>query len=189
LSWSEDVILIFRVDTARTWRGVTLRVKNRSKNRELWVLLFLLAILSLCLFLMPAFVIRPFRHQSEKALELAIAVKRIAPALTVAALVGVLALSARLWRRSSRVSRTGIVMALALSTVSAVMVRQNYFEWMFHPITAAGFVSAGDARLGDKEMVMAVRIGREARAYPIVQMAYHHILNDTVEEVPIAVTY
>jgi hypothetical protein len=38
-------------------------------------------------------------------------------------------------------------------------------------------------------MVMAVRIGREARAYPIVQMAYHHILNDTVGEVPIAVTY
>jgi hypothetical protein len=38
-------------------------------------------------------------------------------------------------------------------------------------------------------MVMTVRIGREARAYPIVQMAYHHILNDTVGEVPIAVTY
>jgi uncharacterized protein DUF3179 len=38
-------------------------------------------------------------------------------------------------------------------------------------------------------MVMAVRIRREERAYPIVQMAYHHILNDTVGEVPIVVTY
>ena len=60
---------------------------------------------------------------------------------------------------------------------------------MFHPIAAAGFVSASDARLSDKEMVMAVRIGPEARAYPIVQMAYHHILNDTVAGVPIVVTY
>jgi O-antigen ligase len=170
------------------------RVMNRLQNRRLdnhrlWLLLGLLATFSLSLFLIPAFVIRPFRHQSERALDLAIAVKRIAPPLTLAALVGVLALSVRLWRRSSRVLRTGIVIALVLSVASAVMVRQNYFEWMFHPIAAAGFISAGDARLGDKEMVMAVRIGREARAYPIVQMAYHHILNDTVGEVPIAVTY
>ena len=162
---------------------------NRSENRGLWLLLGLLAMFCLSLFLIPAFIIRPFRHQSEKALELAIAVNRIAPALTVAALVGVLALSVRLWRRSSRASRTGIVMAVVLSAGSAVMVRQNYFEWMFHPIGAAGFISAGDAHLGDKEMVMAVRIGRETRAYPIVQMAYHHILNDTVAGVPIAVTY
>ena len=166
------------------------QMMDRSeKNRGLWLLLGLLAMFSLTLFLIPAFVIRPFRHQSERALELAIAVKRVAPALTVAALLGVLALGLRLWRRSSSVSRTGIVMALVLSVASAVMVRQNYFEWMFHPIAVAGFVSAGDARLGDKEMVTAVRIGRETRAYPIVQMAYHHILNDTVAEVPIVVTY
>jgi hypothetical protein len=164
-------------------------VMNRSENRGLWLLMGLLAMFSLSLFLLPAFVIRPFRHQSERALDLAIAVKRIAPALTVAALVGVLTLSVRLWRRSSRVLRAGIVMALVLGVASAVMVRQNYFEWMFHPIAAAGFVSAGDAHLSDKGMVMVVRIGRETRAYPIVQMAYHHILNDTVAGVPIAVTY
>jgi hypothetical protein len=167
---------------------------NRSENpdlarRGLWLLLFLLAMLSLCLFLIPAFVIRPFRHQSETALGLAIAVKRIAPTLTIATLAGVLALSVQLWRSSSRLLRTGIVTALVLSAASAVMVRQNYFEWMIHPIKAAGFVQVGEARLGDKEMVMAVRIGQEARAYPIVQMAYHHILNDTVAEVPIVVTY
>jgi len=152
-------------------------------------MLGLLAMFSLSLLLIPAFTIRPFHHQSERALWLAIAVKQVAPALTVAVLVGVLALSVLLWRKSSRLSRMGIVTALVLSVASAVMVRQNYFEWMFHPIAAAGFVSAGDAHLGDKEMVMTVRIGRETRAYPIVQMAYHHILNDTVAEVPIVVTY
>jgi hypothetical protein len=164
--------------------------ETKSRGRELLVgLLALLALLSLGLFLIPAFVIRPFRHQSESALSLAIAVKRVAPALSVAALVAVLALCARLWSASSKLMRSGIVTALLLSTASAVMVRQNYFEWMFNPITAAGFIPPTDAHLGDKEMVMAVRIGSEARAYPIVQMAYHHILNDTVANEPIVVTY
>lgn len=157
----------------------------------MWLLglLGLLALFSLSLFLIPAYVIRPFTHQSEEGLRLAIAVKRIAPVLTVAAVVGVLALGARLWRSSSKLLRTGMVAAVMLSAASAVMVRQNYFEWMFNPIRAAGFVPAGDTRLSDKEMVMAVLIGQEARAYPILQMAYHHVLNDTVADVPIVVTY
>ncbi len=162
---------------------------KQAENRWLWLLLGLLALFSLSLFFIPAVVIRPFHHQSEKALRLAIAVKRIAPAFTVAALVAALALGWHLWRGSSKLWRAGIVAALVLSAVSAVMVRQNYFEWMFNPIKAAGFVSPGDAHLGDKEMVMVVQIGEESRAYPIVQMAYHHILNDTVAGVPIAVTY
>ena len=164
-------------------------VMNRSQDSGLRLLLGALAIFSLSLFLFPAFIIRPFRHQSVGSLNLAIAVKRVAPAFTVLAMVGVLALAWRLWQRSSRVLRTGIVMALLLSVTSAVMVRQNYFEWMFHPIAAAGFISAGDSHLSDKEMVMAVQIGPESRAYPIVQMAYHHILNDTVADEPIVVTY
>jgi hypothetical protein len=155
-SWTEDAILIF-IELI----GAKLLMMNRSENpglanRGLLLLVFLLAILSLCLFLIPAFVIRPFRHQSQNALGLAIAVKRIAPALTVVALTGVVALGWQLWRSSSRLCQTGIVIALALSAASAVMVRQNYFEWMFHPIKTAGFVPAGDIHLGDKEMVMAV---------------------------------
>src|SRR5258708_37729593 len=169
---------------------MVIRSENRvDANRGLWLMFLSLAILYLSLFLIPAFVIRPLRHQSENALELAIAVKRIAPALTIAASAAVLALGGQLWRSSSRVLRTGIVIALALSAASAVMVRQNYFEWMFRPIKAAGFVLPGDVSPGGKEMVVAVRIGRGSAAVPIVQMAYHHILNDTVAEVPIVVTY
>jgi Protein of unknown function (DUF3179) len=162
---------------------------TKSENRWLWLLLGMLAIFSLSLFLVPAFVIRPFRYQSAAALRLAIAVKRIAPILAVAALIPMLALGGRLWRNSSRWSRSGIVIVLVFGAASAVMVRQNYFEWMFHPITAAGFVRAPDAQLSDNEMVMVVAIGQEARAYPIVQMAYHHVLNDTVAGVPLVVTY
>jgi hypothetical protein len=168
---------------------------DRAVNRRLWFLLGMLAGFSLSLFLIPGFIIRPFTHQSEWGLRLALAVKGIAPALTLSALLVMLAVSWSLWRSSSPsklkliLSRTCIVALLALSVVSAVMVRQNYFEWMFNPIRAAGFVSPGDAKLDNKEMVMVVRIGQETRAYPILQMAYHHILNDTVADVPIVVTY
>jgi Protein of unknown function (DUF3179) len=159
------------------------------ENRVLGLSLALSTVASLCLFLIPAFVIRPFRYQSPSALSLAIAVKWIAPMLTVVLCLAVLVLAMRLWRRSSWAARTLTVVALLVSVASAVMVRQNYFEWMFQPIAAPGFVRAGDARLADKEMVMAVKIGPDARAYPIVQMAYHHILNDTVGTEPIVVTY
>jgi len=69
------------------------------------------------------------------------------------------------------------------------MARQNYFEWMFHPIAGPQFVAQSESKLDAKEMILAVRLGNNARAYPISQMAYHHILNDVVAGVPIAVTY
>jgi hypothetical protein len=160
-----------------------------KKYRLLELTAILIAFVSLCLFLIPAFVIRPFRYQSPRALSLAIAVKRIAPVLSLLLCVFLLALVAFLWKRSSWAGRTLAMAALLLTVASTVMVRQNYFEWMFHPIAAAGFLSSGDTHLSGKEMVMAVRIGPDARAYPIVQMAYHHILNDTVGTEPIVVTY
>jgi Protein of unknown function (DUF3179) len=162
-----------------------------SKGRKYvhWLPIVALTIVGLGLFLIPALIIRPFQHQSSAALSLAISVKWIAPLLTLVTLGGVLVLGTRLWRGSSWAVRTGLALAILLSTAAAVMVRLNYFEWMFRPIPAAGFLAATEAGLSDAEMVMTVRLGPEARAYPIRQMAYHHILNDTVGGVPIVVTY
>jgi hypothetical protein len=162
---------------------------SEVRNRVLATLTALLTIAGVSLFLLPAFVIRPFRYQSASALSLAIRVQWIAPTLTAVACVAVLALGLSLWRGRSRMARAGLVAAMALSAASAIMARLNYFEWMFRPIPAAGFVAAGDTHLSDNEMVMAVKFGADARAYPIRQMAYHHILNDTAGGVPIAVTY
>jgi len=162
---------------------------SEARNRVLGAVVLLLTIASVGLFLIPAFVIRPFRYQSANALSLAIRVKWVAPALTALACAGVLLLAVSLWRTASRAARASLVAALVLSVASAVLARLNYFEWMFRPIPAAGFVAAGDAHLADKEMVMTVLMGSDARAYPIRQMAYHHILNDTAGGVPIVVTY
>ena len=158
-------------------------------NRAFGLAIALLTIVGVGLFLIPAIIIRPFRYQSTSALSLAIQVKWIAPALTAIAGAIVLALGLSLWRTASRKARAVLVAAIVLSVASAAMARLNYFEWMFRPIQAAGFVAAGNAHLSDNEMVMTVRIGPDARAYPIRQMAYHHILNDTAGGLPIAVTY
>jgi hypothetical protein len=162
---------------------------SKGQNYVRWLPIALLTIVSAGLFLVPALIIRPFHHQSPAALSLAIAVKWTAPLLTLATLGGVLVLGTRLWSGSSWVGRAGLVLAILLSAAAAVMVRLNYFEWMFRPIPAAGFLAATNADLGDAEMVMTVRFGSEARAYPIREMAYHHVLNDTLGGVPIVVTY
>jgi len=37
--------------------------------------------------------------------------------------------------------------------------------------------------------VLAVRVGDDAAAYPIRQMAYHHLVNDRIDHRPVVVTY
>jgi hypothetical protein len=72
---------------------------------------------------------------------------------------------------------------------STVMARLNYFEWMFHPVDSPQFEAQSASKLENGEMILAVRYGDDARAYPIVEMAYHHVLNDVVNGIPVAVTY
>ena len=148
-----------------------------------------LTVVNLALFFFPALIIRPFKYQSSSGLMSAIYVKQIAPAVSLILAVGVLLMAIKLWRESRWLARIGLALAVTLTVAAAVMVRLNYFEWMFQPIRTAGFSSAGDIKLADSEMVMAVRIGDDARAYPIRQMAYHHVLNDKVGGEPIVVTY
>jgi len=98
-------------------------------------------------------------------------------------------LAAFLWRRVSRWKKVLLGAGICLVAVSAVMSRVDYFEWMFHPVPVPGFEAADRSKLDSAEMVMAVRFGSDARAYPIRAMAYHHVENDVVGRVPVAVTY
>jgi hypothetical protein len=115
--------------------------------------------------------------------------RQSAPIGTLIAGFACFILAITLWRTPSRWGKSLLVVTMLLVTFSAVMARVNYFEWMFHPIEGPQFLTQGDSKLDAKEMIMAVRIGTESRAYHISQMAYHHVLNDVVAGVPIAVTY
>jgi hypothetical protein len=141
------------------------------------------------LFLIPAFIIRPFRYQSPKALESALVLREYAPVGTIAAALFAVSLAFWLWERAGRVQRTLLVLGALLVAGSATMARMNYFEWMFHPVARPGFEAADQSKLDAGEMILAVTFNRDARAYPIREMAYHHIVNDVVGGVSVAVTY
>jgi hypothetical protein len=112
-----------------------------------------------------------------------------APSGTLIAAVACFTFALLLWRTVGVWRRALLVLALLVVTFSTVMARLNYFEWMFHPIVSQQFVAQSASKLDPKEMIMAVSMGGEERAYPISQMAYHHVLNDVVGGVPITVTY
>jgi hypothetical protein len=141
------------------------------------------------LFFIPAFIVRPFRHQGPRALLLALTLRQRAPLGTLLAGLACLVFALALWKTASRWRKSVLVLTLLVVTFSAVMARLNYFEWMFHPIDGPQVLAQAGSKLDAKEMIMAVRLGSDARAYPISQMAYHHVLNDMVAGVPIAVTY
>ena len=162
---------------------------QRRSSPWLWTAFALCALAAITLFFIPAFIIRPFRHQSPHALFLAVALRQQAPLDTALAAVAAFILGFALWRTATRGRQALLALTLLLVTISAVMARMNYFEWMFHPIAAPGFEAEAGSKLDAGEMMMAVRLGSDARAYPISEMAYHHILNDVVNGVPIAVTY
>src|SRR3990170_1385877 len=59
------------------------------------------------------------------------------------------------------------------------------------PIDEPQFVSVdvADQWLEDAEPVVVLEVGSEARAYPVQILIWHEIVNDTVDGVPVAVTY
>jgi Protein of unknown function (DUF3179) len=162
-----------------------------SSNRRgsLWFLFSLSALVCIAWFFIPAFIIRPFTHQTQRGLALAMALRQRAPWGTLAAALVCLACAFALWSAVNIWRKLVVAVVMVLVTFSAVMSRLNYFEWMFHPVPSAQFESASASKLDKSEMILAVRYGSDARAYPIREMAYHHVLNDVVGGVPVAVTY
>jgi Protein of unknown function (DUF3179) len=184
----------------------------------LWTLFAVFSLACIGLFFVPAFVIQPFKHQTARGLALAMALHQRAPWGTLAAAVVSLGLALVLWSdrtpgksipgsviwanmmRANRTRtkwwitaklwrRIAIGLVMVLVVFSTVMARLNYFEWMFHPVPGAQFESEATSKLDKGEMILAVRLGGDARAYPISEMAYHHIVNDVVNGVPICATY
>jgi hypothetical protein len=162
---------------------------EQSSFRFRWIAFAIVALVGTASFFVPAFIIRPFTHQSVKGLYWAMAIRQHAPLVSLLSWIACLPFAFAHWRSAPRWGKVTVATIMVIATLSAVVSRLNYFEWMFHPVQSARFDSASASKLDKNEMIMAVRFGSDARAYPIREMAYHHILNDVVEGVPIAVTY
>lgn len=163
-------------------------------SRRRGFLFWLAAAIALAAAIYPLYVIRPFRYQEPGELRAALWLVRWAPWITFISALIVLWLTPARWRASAGklpawLRRTGIVLVLLFVGVSVVASRVNIFEKMFHPISSLRFLPVAQAKLAPDDMLMAVTIGGESHAYPIREMAYHHVVNDVVGGTPVVGTY
>ncbi len=143
---------------------------------------------ALCLAI-PMYVIRPFRPQGARELTLALTVRGFAP--WISALCAAIALFLLLWswKQASGLLRACVGACTLVALAGAIATHINLFEVMFHPYDAPAFSPASEAKLDAGDKVLAVTIAGQSHGYPIRTMGYHHIVNDTVGGIPIAVTY
>jgi hypothetical protein len=146
--------------------------------------------LSLACVIYPVYVIRPFRAQGARELAIALVVMRFRFATTLISAAAALTAAALYWRnQTSRWRRAFAVTGGVLVCILAVLARVNIYELMFHPDDRPSFADASRMKLDADEKVIAVKIGDAARAYPIRNISYHHIINDVIDKVAIVATY
>ena len=161
-----------------------------SYRKLAWFGLVIIVGTSLAVVMIPAALIMPFKPQTPRAVEISYLLKSWSPMVTVLSLIASLALAVWLWVGKRSWWRRSLLVISMIPVLAAVwFARQNHFEWMFNPLKQTAFAKVGESKVGDKDMVLAVTINGEAVAYPVRQMAYHHVVHDTVGGLPIVATY
>jgi hypothetical protein len=159
-------------------------------RRMIWLSLSLIVAATVAIVAIPVFVIMPFKAQTAAGVEWSYWLRRSSPVATVVATLLFLALCVKLWRGARWPGRLAMPALIAPLIAVTWFAQQNHFEWMFHPLPNADYARAAEAGfVPNTDMVMTVNINGEAVAYPVRQMAYHHVINDVVGGKPITATY
>ena len=162
---------------------------QRTRRISIVVLLACLALSLICV-VYPIYVIRPFRAQGARELAIALVVMRFRSAATLSSGVAALIALALYWRAQPRRWRRAFATAgAAFVCALAALACVNVYELMFHPDDRPSFAAASRTKLDKEEKVIAVKIGGAARAYPIRNISYHHVINDVLGKVAIVATY
>jgi uncharacterized membrane protein YobD (UPF0266 family) len=162
----------------------------KSFWRSPFALLSICLLVCLLLLAYPIYVIRPFRHQGATELSLALQVMRVRPAVVIPLAFLATLFSFVAWKRISRLlPRIGVVLLAALTLISGALSFVNVYELMFKPLRRPTFKNVSETRLDGAEQVIAVKLNRSSRAYPIRVISYHHIVNDVLAGFPIVATY
>jgi Protein of unknown function (DUF3179) len=167
------------------------RPRKRLRSFTLGSCLVTVSVIALAFALYPLYVIRPFRAQEPAPLQRAMWVILHYRPILIAVFLILSFCAAWVWRRSGWVARSLLVVpAMAIALLASVVSWVNPFEQlMFHGFGEPRYVSIQQAGIDAKDMVIAVTLGGESRAYPIREMGYHHIVNDRLHQLPIVVTY
>src|SRR5262245_19934352 len=152
---------------------------GKSGRWKFWLLLLLIVAAAVAMVAIPVFAIWPYYAQTAAGVEWSYRLRNWSPVATVVATILFIALCAALWRGARWRGRLAMMALYAPLLVVTWFARQNHFEWFFHPLPNTDYVRVGEAGfVADSDMVMAVEINSDAVAYPVRQMAHHHVVND-----------
>ena len=155
------------------------------------MLLISLTLIALAAVLVPALLIHPFKLQTAERLKISYVLRNWSPLITLLTLSFALLIGMSLWKQTRGWWRKACLVAIFLPLLVATwFARQNHFEWMFEPLPNAAFARVNDAGfVSEGDMVLAVELNGDAAAYPVRQIAYHHVVQDTIGGIPVLVTY
>jgi len=155
-----------------------------------WLALVVITVIAFAIVAAPVWLIQPFSPQTARGVSVSYTLRRWSPLITALSLACAVFLVAQVWRGSRWWKKAFLVILFIPLLASTWFARQNHFEWMFNPLANATYAKASEAGfVADTDIVMAVEHNGEAAAYPIRQMAYHHLVQDVVGGTPIVATY
>ena len=159
-------------------------------RKAAWLVLLVITVVAFAIVVAPVWLIQPFTPQTARGVEVSFVLRRWSPWITLLSLGCAVFLVAQLWPGSRWWKKAVLVVVFIPLLASTWFARENHFEWMFNPLANATYAKTSDAGfVTDADIVMGVEINGEASAYPIRQMAYHHLVQDTVGGTPIVATY
>lgn len=166
-------------------------MQKKLGYKTAWFVLLAIVVAAAAMVAVPVWLIQPFAPQTEREVEISFLLKNWSPVLTIIFALAAIGLAVFIWKNSKRwFGKIALIVPLFLVFVFTWFARQNHFEWMFNPLAQADYAKAGETDfVSDDDMVMAVNINGDAVAYPVRQMAYHHLVQDIVGGTPITATY
>jgi hypothetical protein len=164
--------------------------KKRSQGLLKASLLLLVSVAAFAFAFYPIYVIRPFREQAPLALQRALWVTLHDRPILIGAFLLLTICVLLVWRHAGWVAKVVLAPSVAIALIAAGAAWVNpYEQLMFHGFGEPRYVGIEQAGIDLTDMVIAVTLGGESRAYPIREMGYHHIVNDRLHQLPIVVTY
>ncbi len=156
-----------------------------------WALLIIIAGLALAMVAVPVWLIQPFTPQTDERIRISFFMRQWSPILTIAFALLAIVVGSIIYRGSKRwFSAAPAILPLLVIGFSVWFAQQNHFLWMFNPLENTKFAKVGEADfVADGDAVMSVTINGDTVAFPIRQMAYHHVVQDIVGGMPITATY
>lgn len=180
----DNFVVSFRVMMA------TEKTSRFFGRKSAWLALLVITVIALAIVVAPVWIIQPFSPQTGRGVAVSYAMRRWSPLITILSVLCAVFLVSQLWQGSRWWKKAFLVIGFLPLLAVTWFARQNHFEWMFNPLAGAAYAKTSEAGfVADIDVVMAVEINGEAAAYPVRQMAYHHLVDDVVGGTPIVATY